>query len=174
MASHGVSTMQTPIAALARARRRAGCLALVGLGVLALLALTAGGRLVSGGAGGAQPGATPMLLNPCNGETIALQDSAHLLPHLAPDQLGSGELSVNAVGMSGRGSRGTFYLPMGTGKVVLTIANGTFDLATGGDLELIGRGNQGQDFLFHGIAHLRAGLTSGLRGSGVTLQARCA
>jgi len=166
--------VQTRIAALVRSRRRAGCLSLVGLGVLALLALAAGGRLLSGGAGGAQLGGPPVLLNPCNGETIALQDSAYLLPHLTPDQLGSRELSVNAVGMSGRGSQGTFYLPMGTGKVVLTIANGTFDLATGGDLELIGRGNQGQDFLFHGIAHLQAGFTSGLGGSGVTLHARCA
>ena len=167
-------SVRTHSATSARSRRRAGCLPLVGLGVLALLVLIAGGRLMSRGAGGAPLGGPPVLLNPCNGETIALQDSAHLLPHLTPDQLGSRELSVNAVGMSGRGSQGTLYLPMGTGKVVLTIANGTVDLATGGDLELIGRGNQGQDFLFHGIAHLRAGLTSGLGGSGVTLQARCA
>ncbi len=113
-------------------------------------------------------------MNPCTGETIALRERLHVLPHLTPEQDGSREVSLNAVGLSGLGSRGTYYLPMGTGKAVFTFANGSLDFAAGGDLELLGRGNQGKDYLFHGIAHLKLSTSGGLRGSGLTLQSRCA
>lgn len=122
---------------------------------------------------GQQFGAWGILVNPCTGEMIALSERPQLLPHRTPDQGGSREVSVNAVGVSGIGSRGTYYLPLGTGKAVLTFANGTLDFAAGGNLELIGRGNQSQDFLYHGIAHLKVSITGGLYGSGLTMQTRC-
>jgi len=120
----------------------------------------------------ARGGTTP-LVDPCTGETIALRESAYLLPHLSREQAGSREASINAVGVSGVGSRGTYYLPMGTGKLVLTLANGTLDFAMGSDLELIGRGNQGHDFLFHSLAHFKVSAAGGLRGSGLAMRARC-
>jgi hypothetical protein len=140
---------------------------------MALLALALSHRPAAGGAGGLSLGGTPLLLNPCTGETIALRESAYLLPHLSQEQAGSREASVNAVGVSGVGSRGTYYLPMGTGKLVLTLAHGTFDFAMGSDIELIGRGNQGHDFLFHSLAHFKVSTSDGLRGSGLAMRARC-
>lgn len=150
--------------------RRSRWLALV---AMALLALALSRRPAPGVPGAQAIGGPPLLLNPCTGETIALRESAHLLPHLSQEQAGSREASINAVGVSGVGSRGTYYLPMGTGKLVVTLANGTFDFAMGSDLELIGRGNQGHDFLFHSLAHFKLSATSGLRGSGLTMRARC-
>jgi hypothetical protein len=144
-----------------------------GLIALALLVLMLSRLLPLGMIGGQQSVAPPMLLNPCTGEAITLRESNHLLPYVAPERDGSREVSVNAVGLSGLGSRGTYYLPLGTGKVVLTVANGTFDFVTGGDLALVGRGTPQQDFLFHSLLHLQVGVTSGLRGSGVTLQTQC-
>ncbi len=125
-------------------------------------------------AAGQRLGISAYVVNPCSGETIALRERLHVLPHLTSEQDGSREASLNAVGLSGLGSQGTYYLPMGTGKVVFIFANGTLDLAAGGDLELLGRGNQGKDFLFHGLAHLKLSTSSGLRGSGLTMQSRCA
>jgi hypothetical protein len=145
----------------------------LGLVAVALLVLALSHRPAPWGAGGQSLGGPPLLVNPCTGETIALRESAHLLPHLSQEQAGSREASVNAVGVSGVGSRGTYYLPMGTGKLVLTLANGTFDFAMGSDLELIGRGNQGHDFLFHSLAHLKLSTSGGVRGSGLTMRARC-
>jgi hypothetical protein len=140
---------------------------------IALLTLALSHRLPSMVAGGQQRGSSALLVNPCTGEAITLRESTRLLPYISPDQAGSRALSVNAVGLSGIGSRGTYYLPMGTGKVVLTVANGTLDFATGGDLALVGRGTPNQDFLFHSIAHLKLSTASGLEGSGVTVEARC-
>ena len=119
-------------------------------------------------------GSSTLVINPCTGEVIALRDDLQFLPHLTPEQSGAREASVNAVGLSGLGSRGTYYLPLGTSKAVVSFANGSLDLAAGGDLELIGRSSQGNDFLFHSIAHLKLSLRGGLRGSGLAVQARCA
>lgn len=149
-----------------RLRRAIVALLLLALAFVALLpvVLAVGQRL----------GVSAYAVNPCTGETIALRERLHVLPHLTPEQHGSREVSLNAVGLSGLGSRGTYYLPLGTGKAVFTFANGTLDFAVGGDLELIGRGNQSKDFLFHGIAHLKLSIGGGLRGSGLTMQSRCA
>jgi hypothetical protein len=144
-----------------------------GLVAIALLALVIARLLPAAIVGGQPHGSSAVLVNPCTGETIALRESAHLLPHVAPGQAGSREASVNAVGQSGVGSRGTYFLPMGTGKVVLTFASGTLDFAAGTDLELIGRGTPGQDFRFHSIGHLKVSATGGLSGTGLTVQARC-
>lgn len=147
------------------ARRRvvAGALlALVGAGVW-LLTVVAQQRVAG----------APILLNPCNGELITLRDSSHLLPHVARGQAGSHEASVNAVGLSGVGTRGTYYLPMGTGKVVLTLARGSIDLAVGGDLELVSRAAQNHDFRLHGIGHLRLSAVRGFGGSGLAVRSRC-
>jgi hypothetical protein len=166
--------MRSPIArALASPRRPGRHRRWWWLLAVALLALACGRLLPVMAAGGQSAGSAATIVNPCTGEAIALRESAHLLPHIAPDQAGSREVSVNAVGLSGVGSRGTYYLPMGTSKIVLTLGNGAIDLAAGSDLELVGRGNQGHDFLFHSLAHLKLSTTGGLRGSGVTVQARC-
>lgn len=140
---------------------------------VALLALLVGHRLLALVPGGQPRGSSALLVNPCTGESIMLRDPTRLLPYLSPEQAGSRAVSLNVVGQSGVGSRGTDYLPLGTGKVVLTLANGTLDFAIGSDLSLVGRGNQGHDFLFHGLAHFKVGLSSGLDGSGLTMHARC-
>ena len=145
-----------------------------GFAALVVLALAFVALLPVVFAAGQRLGISAYVVNPCTGETIALRERLHVLPHLTPEQNGSREVSVNAVGLSGLGSQGTYYLPMGTGKAVFTFANGSLDLAAGGDLELIRRGNQGRDFRFHGIGHLKLSFTDGLRGSGLTLRSRCA
>src|SRR5262245_17887932 len=117
--------------------------------------------------------APTILLNPCNGEVIAMRDSSHLLPFVASGQPGSREASVNASGLSGVGSQGHYYLPMGTGKVVLTLGSRGIDLAVGGDLELVARAGQSPDFRLHGIGHLKLSAADGFRGSGLTLRSRC-
>lgn len=153
------------------ARRRA--LGLLAVALLALVVLAGGRLLPAVVAAGRRAGPAGTLVNPCNGETIALQERLSVLPYLAANQGGTREVSVNAVGLSGLGSRGTPYLPLGTSKAVLTFANGTLDFTAGGDFDLIGRGNQGQDYHFHSIARIKLSITRGLRGSGVTMQSRC-
>jgi hypothetical protein len=144
-----------------------------GLVAVALLALTLGHQLQALVPGGQPRGSAALLVNPCTGESITLREPTRLLPYLSPEQAGSRAVSVNAVGLSGVGSKGTDYLPLGTGKIVFTLTNGTLDFAVGSDLALVGRGNQGHDFNFHGLAHFKVGLTSGLSGSGLAMQARC-
>lgn len=141
--------------------------------VAALITLVGGGMWLLAMVHHRQSQAAAILLNPCNGEVIALRDSSHLLPHVARAQAGSREVSVNAVGLSGVGSQGTYYLPMGTGKVVLTLARGSIDLAVGGDLELVSRAVQNRDFRLHGIGHLKLSAAQGLAGSGLTVRSRC-
>ena len=143
-----------------------------GLVALALL-LFVGGRLFPAVATGQYPAPWGILVNPCTGERIALQERPSFLPHLTPGQGGSREASVNAVGLTGLGSRGTYYLPLGTGKAVLTLADGTLAFTAGGDLELIGRDSRGQDYYFHSLAQLKLSVADGLRGSGFTLRSRC-
>ena len=143
------------------------------LGLLLLLMLAFVVLLSAVLAAAQRLGVSAYVVNPCTGETIALRERLHVLPHLTPEQNGSREVSLNAVGLSGLSSQGTYYLPLGTGKAAFTVANGTLDFAAGGDLELIGRGNQGRDFRFHGVAHFKLSTSGGLRGSGLTIQSRC-
>lgn len=153
--------------------RRFGRRYLLGLLIAALLVVAAILLVPVVVAAGQHLGVAGVIINPCTGERIALRERPQFLPHVASNRGGSREASVNAVGLSGLGSRGTYYLPLGTGKAVITFANGAVELAAGGDLELIGRGNQSRDFLFRGMAHLRMSPADGLRGSGVLAQARC-
>ena len=143
------------------------------VGCAALLLALALGRL-HGATGVATAGGTlPVAVNPCTGEAISLREPVRFLPHLSPVEGGSRQASVNAVGVRGTGSRGTDYLPLGTSKLVLTVADGTLEVALGSDLELIGRGSGGQDFLFRGLARFKLSLADGLGGSGIALHARC-
>ena len=139
----------------------------------ALVALLGGGLWQLVGVAQQVASAPTILLNPCNGEVITLRDTSHLLPHVASGQSGSREASVNAVGLSGVGSRGTYYLPMGTGKVVLTLNRDGIDLVAGGDLDLVARAGQSPDFRLHGISHLKLSAAQGFGGSGLTLRSRC-
>lgn len=140
--------------------------------VAVLLALLGAGLLARTIAA-QRPGGAAFLVNPCNGELITLRETSHLLPHVTSAQSGSREASVNAVGLSGVGSNGTYYLPMGTGKVVLTLGHGGIDLAAGGDLELVARAAQSPDFRLHGIGHIKLSAADGFGGSGLTLRSRC-
>lgn len=138
--------------------------------LLCLLASVLLAMIRRGGQGGMS---AAVLRNPCTGEAIALRESTYLLPNIAAEQPGSRAVSLSAVGLSGVGDRGTYYLPMGTGKLVLTLTRASIELVAGGDLELIGRGSQTRDYRLHGLARLRASASGGLGGSGMTLQSRC-